>query len=328
MTSVRRLDGFVQLGVLLVIALFAMTSIAIVGGPDMNVRQKSLVLSKSDEDSNSGSNSPDSNDSDEADSEDSAESEIEPEDHQAETPEPESSVIPTEQKTKKESKSDEISSDLKMRTESENKKNRTLVSQNVKKIIFETKNGISTIKLETEDGTEEEELADNEEYKLGGKFDDIFLESDDSGSILRQDDLKVRTNFPISINLETNELTITTLSGVKTVTVLPKQAIENLLRSKKISFILPTASPTPSTLPQESPVATLENELIDTKGNEIEIEVIGDEVLYLIQGVKEKKLFGVFNISIPQKFEVSAETGEVLNTNQSIFSQILDVLSF
>lgn len=331
MATMRRTDGFIQLGILLVITLFAMASMALVNGSTTNLKQNSLVLSNSDEDNDDGDSdsSGSDDDFDESESEDSNDSESESDEIENETPEPKSTDFSRVQKVKTESKDNQNSVRSNIKTEAENKKRRAVLLQNTKKIKFETRNGTSTIKIENEDGTEtEEELEDNEEFKLDGDLADLSLENDNDDSIIKQDNLRVKTNFPISINLETNELVITTPSGVKTMTVLPKQAIENLLRSKKITFVLPSSSPLPSTTPQESPVATSENELNDTIESEIEIEEKDGEVLYVVQGAKEKKLFGVFNISVPRTYEVSAETGEVLNTNQSIVSIILDVLSF
>lgn len=55
---------------------------------------------------------------------------------------------------------------------------------------------------------------------------------------IRQKGVSALTNFPISVNPETNELTITTPAGTRVVTVLPAVAVQNILASNIIDRIL------------------------------------------------------------------------------------------
>lgn len=109
----------------------------------------------------------------------------------------------------------------------------------------------------------------------------------------------VKSNFPLTVNPTTRELTVTTPAGSKVVTILPQQAVSNMLASGVI-----------------------------TATNSVDLKTESDGKLsYNIDGEKSKKLLGVFEVAVPKKLVVSAETGQVLIVNQSIFSRILDFLS-
>jgi len=52
-----------------------------------------------------------------------------------------------------------------------------------------------------------------------------------------------------------------------------------------------------------------------------------NKVEYEIQGTESKKFLGIFNVVIPKLLTVSSETGEVISTNQNVWSRILSLLS-
>ncbi len=109
----------------------------------------------------------------------------------------------------------------------------------------------------------------------------------------------VESNFPLSVNPATRELTVTTPAGSKVVAVLPQQAIDNMLATGIVTT---------------------------TTGVDLKTEPDGS-LTYNINGTKNKKLLGVFDVAIPKNLIVSAQTGQVLTVNQSIFAKILDFLS-
>lgn len=111
--------------------------------------------------------------------------------------------------------------------------------------------------------------------------------------------VSVESNFPLSVNPTTRELTVNTPAGSKTVAVLPQQAVTNML--------------------SEGVVSTTSGVLLKTEAN--------GNLNYEINGVKNEKLLGVFGITIPKDLVISAQTGQVLEVNQSVFSKILDFLS-
>lgn len=109
----------------------------------------------------------------------------------------------------------------------------------------------------------------------------------------------VESNFPLSVNPATRELTVTTPAGVKVVAVLPQQAVDNMLASGIVT---------------------------STSGVNLKTESDGN-LSYSIDGTKNEKLLGVFDVTIPKNLIVSAQTGRVLTVNQSTFSKVLDFLS-
>lgn len=87
-------------------------------------------------------------------------------------------------------------------------------------------------------------LADDDDASGSGEIEDevdgIEIEDDeletrtrvrskDNASYVIRARVAAKTNFPLQVNLETNELIVTTPKGSKVVTVLPDKAVENML---------------------------------------------------------------------------------------------------
>jgi len=118
-----------------------------------------------------------------------------------------------------------------------------------------------------------------------------------------KDQVRTRTNLPISIN-ENNELVVTRPDGTtKTVTVLPDKAVAKLTEK---GLVLP------------------ENITPELTVNE------AGEAVYTAQTNQEKKIFGLFRARYAKKIEVSAETGDVSTTNLETnpLKLLLEKLSF
>lgn len=79
--------------------------------------------------------------------------------------------------------------------------------------------------------------------------------------------------------------------------------------------------------PEDTVNDLVENGLID---NPTTIEVKENErekVEFEIQGTDSKKFLGIFEVVIPKTITVSSETGEVVSTNQNVWSRIISLLS-
>jgi len=109
----------------------------------------------------------------------------------------------------------------------------------------------------------------------------------------------VESNFPLSVNPTTRELIVTTPAGSKVVVILPQQAIDNMLAAGIVTSAF---------------------------GVDLKTESDGS-LSYNIDGTKNEKLLGVFDVAVPKNLIVSAQTGQVLIVNQSMFSKILDFFS-
>ena len=127
-----------------------------------------------------------------------------------------------------------------------------------------------------------------------------------SGSefFLRQGTFSAQTHFPLSINPVTGQLTVTTPAGTKDVAVLPDQAVENLIRQKFINIVASSSADTGITLGQYA-----------------------SQSAYMVNGIAQKKLFGLLPVDINKTAYVSTQNGQILNITESFLSRLFDLLS-
>lgn len=139
---------------------------------------------------------------------------------------------------------------------------------------------------------------------------------------------KIRTNFPITVNPLTNEKTVTTPSGIKVV-ILPEVAIQNMIRAG-FPVVLPEPSPEPSTSPspEGTPSATPSASPEITPEGEIVLTELNNELVYEIPAIKKQKFLAFLPVDVKITGIVSAESGNIIKINKSLFDQILDLLSF
>ena len=168
---------------------------------------------------------------------------------------------------------------------------------------------------------------------------EVEVKSQDNAAVVIRNKLATQTHFPLTVNLETNELIVTTPKGEKVVTVLPDQAVANMLAAKVLDQVggkggirwleqqvaTPSSTPvaTPSAEPSASPSA-------EPAGEEAAVVLtVNDdgELVYEISGIKLERLLGLIPVGLRRKVIVSAETGELIRVNQSIFTRLLDLLS-
>ncbi len=116
------------------------------------------------------------------------------------------------------------------------------------------------------------------------------------------------SSFPLSINPKTRELSVTTPSGVKIVTVLPQKAVDNMLAAHVMTDV--------EGVKVNNDLASVPN-LVNL---EIENGVLG----YKIKGTKTHKLFGLIPIKTGVETFVSAENGQVVTSTDSILGRILN----
>lgn len=140
---------------------------------------------------------------------------------------------------------------------------------------------------------------------------------------------KIRTNFPITVNPETNEKTVTTPGGVKTI-ILPEVAIQNMIKAG-FPVVLPPGDDgeaTPSATPEGTPSGSTESgELEVDSESEILLTELDGELVYEIPAVKAEKFLGVFDVKVKVKGIVSAQDGQIIKLKKSLFDSILDFLS-
>lgn len=152
---------------------------------------------------------------------------------------------------------------------------------------------------EDEDEFEEEEELEVESGTEAAKVKvKIKIKRVDNRFMLTEREVEAETNFPLSVNPETRELTVTTPAGIKVVTILPTQAVSNMLA----------------------------NNVFDRQEN-VKIVFEDETVIYRISGAKDERLLGIFRISLPTTAVVSADTGQLLTQEQPFLFRFLDLLS-
>lgn len=294
-------------------------------------QKEGLVLSESDDeggsdrDGSSESNGSGSNSSGSSGSQDEKTDEVKSEEKRTETTTTGGAVIRTREKDGEVRTETRLPSGVKIKTRQEEDKTRVDIYEGGQKLRLERKDGRTIIKLENAQG-EETELGpaqENEVFKIEERADKGLVKVRAAGEkfVVTEASISATTKFPLSVNLETNELTVTTPAGEKVVTVLPAQAVRNMLAANVIDQV----SGVPFTRDVESvatePGATLEQIINLTTTRE---GVIG----YEIPGVKVKRVLGFIRVEIPKTAVVSAETGEILQVQQSPLSTFLDLVSF
>lgn len=150
---------------------------------------------------------------------------------------------------------------------------------------------------------------ENGSLNLPNKGEMVEIGSSAGEFSLKSGDVEAKTHFPLSINPTTNQLTITTPAGTKTVSVLPNQAVQNLLQKQILSSITQTSSS-------------------GAAANTITLTQVNNQPAFAVPGVTDKKFLGIFPASYDKTVYVSAQNGSVLQTQESFFNKILEALSF
>lgn len=173
------------------------------------------------------------------------------------------------------------------------------------------------IRSKDEDGTEVELEQSDALEKLNDSLKDQGIEigtGSASKFTFRAGKVETHTDFPLSVDPSTNQLSVTTPSGTHELTILPDHAIQNLLDLKVFSNILSTA---------DSNTASAE-----ASNNTVGLTEIDNQPAFEIEGVANKKLLGIFPVAFTKKVFVSSDNGKILKTQQSTFDNFLEKISF
>lgn len=210
-------------------------------------------------------------------------------------------------------------------TEVEDGKEKTKIKFGDIKIEYEREGDKVVAKFKDENGeeleleaTEEAEILDELENEL--EDDDIKIATGSGQTGFVQKGRRVRTNFPLSINPSTGELFVTTPSGTKVVTILPQEAVDNMIRAGVLTRL--EEPPTPTT-----PGATSSAGTTSVEGAPIEITEVNNTPVYVISGVKAQKMLGFIPVDIKIKTFVSTADGSLIDIQEGLLSRILDLLS-
>lgn len=201
--------------------------------------------------------------------------------------------------------------------------------------------------IEAPEGTETE----SDEFEIEEPEDKttVKVRSLKNSYAVIRDKIAAQTHFPLMVNLETNELIVTTPAGQKTVTVLPDQAVKNMLAANVIDQLggkggllwleyqasIATPSPTPIATEAATPTPEVTSVATATLGpgvplieSIISLTVTNEGILtYEIEGIKHEKFLSFIKVMLKRKVIVSAETGELLGIEEDLPTRILDFFS-
>ncbi|MCL5435254.1 MAG: hypothetical protein M1405_02590 [Patescibacteria group bacterium] len=173
-------------------------------------------------------------------------------------------------------------------------------------------NGSVSVKAKKADGTEVElETHALDDINEALEEEDIEIGTTSArGFSITNKETKAETEFPVSVNLASRTLSVTTPLGQKDLTVLPNQAVQNVLDQKIIDRV------------SESSTSTSGAEL-----QLVQLRLFANNPVFQVQGIDDKKLFGVLPVAVQKTTLVSAETGQVVRTNTDPINTLLNLLS-
>lgn len=203
----------------------------------------------------------------------------------------------------------------KIKTKVEEGRTRIDVVSGGVKVRYEIRDGRVTIKAKTEEG---ENVPEQELFKIVDRLDKTGIKVATEGGklLVTRNQIGALSDFPLQIDLNTNQLIVTTPTGTKIVTVLPDQAVQNMLAANVISRLGPAALVEAA---REGQVATV--------SGIIQLGLRNNVPVYEIAGIRDFRLLGFIPISAPVTAVVSTETGDLVTTQQPLITRIVDLLS-
>lgn len=184
-------------------------------------------------------------------------------------------------------------------------------------IRIKTEEGKVKLRVGTESGATEMDVSELKEdivrIKERVENQELRIRAKKGRLEIRQRGVGALTNFPLSISEETNELTVTTPSGVRVIKVLPQTAVQNILQSNIMDKVSSA-----SALP-EAEKTTEDAEFEEEVEQEVELVEEKKEVAFKIKGEKNVRLLNFIPLEVPVTALVSAQTGETLQIERPWF---------
>lgn len=187
------------------------------------------------------------------------------------------------------------------------------------KLKYKFEDGKLVLKVENETG-EEVELEDDELEELEDEAEneleeeDLAIQSVEGNALaVTKNQVAAITDFPLSIDVGTNQLILSTPEGPRVVTVLPDQAVQNLLATGIINRV-------------ETPNTDTATQLGAFTGV-VKLEIRNNDIVYKVNGVKTHRMLGFIPISTDTTAFVSANSGTVVEQQRSVLANVVDFLS-
>lgn len=295
--------ALVLVGIVTLVSLIALTNVATQQFPSsQNVLGENEEAKKAEEAAKESAKKAE---------EQSKEAEKKAEEQQKESAKSSNSGSPEFPKTKTETISP---TGIKSKTQTEGKKSETEIETPDGRKIKTKVEDDGTTKVEVEHG--QLKLKDDELGELEDELaeDNIKIATGSGKTVLAKNNVAAFTDFPLSIDVGTNQLIVTTPAGQKVVAVLPDQAVQNLLATGIVNKIEQSSDP------------NLTSEL-GQLGGVVKLEIRNNEVVYKVKGIKTHNLLGFIPVDTSTTAFVSAQTGQPVAQEQSLFTNIVDLLS-
>lgn len=136
-------------------------------------------------------------------------------------------------------------------------------------------------------------ILDKKEVKLNLTSENKFA--------LVQGEVVTILDMPIHVNIDNHKIYLETLEGKKELKILPEQAVKEAVELKIFEKLNSDSVPS--------------------------VEDLGDELAYKVVGDKTYKLFGFLSVKTKQNVYITAETGEVIEGNQPLFTRAVRLFS-
>lgn len=186
------------------------------------------------------------------------------------------------------------------------------------KIKYKIVDGQVVKKVEDEQGEEvdldEDEVAEVED-EVNRDLEDqgIELSSESGRPSFRHNNVTASTQFPLSVDVGTNQLIVTTAAGTKTVAVLPDEALQVIMLRRIID--------------QGASTSNIQTQIGTGDQTQVVLKVLNDKPVYEVNGTKEYKFLAFIPVTQPIKAVVSAESGQVVGVEKSFVTNFIDLLS-
>lgn len=180
-------------------------------------------------------------------------------------------------------------------------------------IKFEFEDGKAKVKVETERGKEEfkvaspssqaSELANIESSKE--EKSEVKIKIRDNRFELKAKGATALTNFPLTLNPETNELSVTTPKGTILIKTLPPQAVKNILASNVMDRVLGQSVSEDEEDKEDEEIEDNDHEELGTEETEVKAEGLVESITdtqIVVSGL-------TFSINKSTKFEGSVSVG-------------------
>lgn len=223
--------------------------------------------------------------------------------------------VKNEQSAEKERIEVRFSEDEKIKTRVEEDRTRVDVYSGGVKVRYEVRDGRVVIKAETEKG---EDVPEEKLFKIVDRVDKGGIKVATAGGqlLVQRNNIVALASFPLQVDLDTNQLIASTSAGSKILTILPDQAVRNMLAANVISRL--------------NTQDLLNKARLGNLTSVSDVVTLGERnglPVYEINGFKDQRLLGFIPVTINRTVFVSAETGQPVAEEQSLFASIIDLLS-